>query len=209
MKALDLLITLRDDYIHGELDFDVNEAIKELEEYVSDMDSYLDYTTGSRCTKSFNSCLGSIKIAYGKELEKLVKENSEDRLAELEKVILDYYLAKGYQIGADGLGFKVRITTLYQWKLMHVILLYPTKLVFQVITETPKEMFDKAFEHFSIKEQELNKEFKVLQGDRFSPPFVIKTFKTKKEADDFVEATQKESSKYDEYTAFWVEEVNG
>ena len=31
MKALDLLITLRDDYIHGELDSDANEAIKELE----------------------------------------------------------------------------------------------------------------------------------------------------------------------------------
>ena len=84
MKALDLLITLRDDYIHGELDSDVNEAIKELEEYVSDMDSYLDYTTGSRCTKSFNSCLGSIKIAYGKELEKIVKEDSQDRLVEPE-----------------------------------------------------------------------------------------------------------------------------
>lgn len=55
----------------------------------------------------------------------------------------------------------------------------------------------------------INKEFKVLQDDRFYPPFVIKTFKTKKEADDFVEATQKESSKYNEYTAFWVEEVNG
>ena len=34
MKALDLLITLRDDYIHGELDSDVNEAIQELAEYV-------------------------------------------------------------------------------------------------------------------------------------------------------------------------------
>ena len=55
----------------------------------------------------------------------------------------------------------------------------------------------------------INKEFKVFQGDEFSPPFVVKTFKTKKEADDFVEATQKESSKYDDYTAFWVEEVNG
>ena len=31
MKALKLLIKLRDDYIHGELDSDVNEAIKELE----------------------------------------------------------------------------------------------------------------------------------------------------------------------------------
>ena len=62
----------------------IDEAIKELEEYESDMDSYLDYTTGSRCTKSFNSCLGSIKIAYGKELEKIVKEDSQDRLVELE-----------------------------------------------------------------------------------------------------------------------------
>ena len=89
MKALDLLITLRDDYIHGELDSDVNEAIKELEEYVSDMDSYLDYTTGSRCTKSFNSCLGSIKIAYGKELEKIVKEDSQDRLVEPEALEIE------------------------------------------------------------------------------------------------------------------------
>lgn len=63
---------------------DIKKAIKELEEYESDMDSYLDYTTGSRCTKSFNSCLGSIKIAYIKELEKIVKEDSQDRLVELE-----------------------------------------------------------------------------------------------------------------------------
>lgn len=62
----------------------LNEAIKELKEYESDMDSYLDYTTGSRCTKSFNSCLGSIKSAYEKELEKIIKEHSEDRLVELE-----------------------------------------------------------------------------------------------------------------------------
>ena len=33
----------------------------------------------------------------------------------------------------------------------------------------------------------INKEFKVFQGDEFSPPFVVKTFKTKKEADDFDE----------------------
>ena len=30
MKALDLLITLRDDYIHGELDSDVNESIRDI-----------------------------------------------------------------------------------------------------------------------------------------------------------------------------------
>ena len=66
--------------------YKLEEAIKELEEYVSDMDSYLDYTTGSRCTKSFNSCLGSIKIAYGKEIEKIVKEDSQDRLVEFENL---------------------------------------------------------------------------------------------------------------------------
>lgn len=32
MKALKLLKILRDDYIHGELDKDINEAISELEE---------------------------------------------------------------------------------------------------------------------------------------------------------------------------------
>ncbi len=53
----------------------------------------------------------------------------------------------------------------------------------------------------------VNKEYYVLQGDIFSPPFVVKTFKTKKEADDFTDAAQKESLKHDKYTCFWVEEV--
>lgn len=40
MKALQLLITLRDDYIHGELDSDINEAIEELEFYLNKRNSY-------------------------------------------------------------------------------------------------------------------------------------------------------------------------
>lgn len=89
MKALEIFKNASNIHGFAELQLIISkdkldEAIKELEEYESDMDSYLDYTTGSRCTKSFNSCLGSIKIAYEKELEKIVKENSEDRLAELE-----------------------------------------------------------------------------------------------------------------------------
>ena len=87
MKALELLKDYKNidfgcnmDDLHSQIE----EATKELEEYESDMDNYLDYTTGSRCTKSFNSSLGSIKNAYEKELEKNIKENSEDRLAELE-----------------------------------------------------------------------------------------------------------------------------
>ncbi|MFW3357357.1 hypothetical protein [Aliarcobacter butzleri] len=94
-----------------------------------------------------------------------IVEEFDDRLAELEKVILDYYLDKGYKIGADGLGFKVNITTLYKWKLMHVIFLNPKReLVFQIITETPKEMFDKAFEHFGV-----NKEENTIDDDLHCP----------------------------------------
>ena len=86
MKALEILYQYKqadeafgNSYSMGER---LDEAIKELEEYESDMDSYLDYTTGSRCTKSFNSSLDSIKNAYDRELEKIIKENNEYELSE-------------------------------------------------------------------------------------------------------------------------------
>ena len=160
MRALEILYQYKqadeafgNSYSMGER---LDEAIKELEEYESDMDSYLDYTTGSRCTKSFNSCLGSIKNAYGKELEKIVKENSEDRLAELEKAILDYYLAKGYIFDLFGSRFQINISTFQNQKEIQILIKkdfnsnYET--VFRVFHNTTKEMFDAAFEHFSIKE---------------------------------------------------------
>ena len=160
MKALEILYQYKqadeafgNSYSMGER---LDKAIKELEEYESDMDSYLDYTTGSRCTKSFNSSLGSIKIAYGKELEKIVKENSEDRLAELEKAILNYYLAEGYVFDLFGSRFQINISTFQYQKEIQIMIKkdfnsnYET--VFRVIHNTTKEMFDAAFEHFSTKE---------------------------------------------------------
>ena len=160
MKALEILYQYKqadeafgNSYSMGER---LEEAIKELEEYESDMDSYLDYTTGSRCTKSFNSSLGSIKNAYDKELEKIVKENSEDRLAELEKAILDYYLAEGYVFDLFGSRFQINISTFQNQKEIQILIKkdfnsnYET--VFRIIHNTTKEMFDEAFEHFSIKE---------------------------------------------------------
>ena len=160
MKALEILYQYKqadeafgNSYSMGER---LDEAIKELEEYESNMDSYLDYTTGSRCTKSFNSSLGSIKIAYGKELEKIIKENSEDRLAELEKVILDYYMSKGYIFDLFGSRFQINISTFQYQKEIQIMIKkdfnsnYET--VFRVIHNKTKEMFDAAFEHFSIKE---------------------------------------------------------
>ena len=134
---------------------DIEEAIKELEEYESDMDKYLDYTTNSRCTKSFNSRLGSIKIAYGKELEKIIKENSQDRLAELEKAILDYYLSIGYKVGEGGWNFKVNISTAYKCKEIQIKFSKDYKSSFEEIfrthSETTEEILDKAFKHFSAK----------------------------------------------------------
>ena len=86
MRALEILYQYKqadeafgNSYSMGER---LDEAIKELEEYESDMDSYLDYTTGSRCTRSFNSSLGSIKNAYDRELEKIIKENIKYELSE-------------------------------------------------------------------------------------------------------------------------------
>ena len=160
MKALEILYQYKqadeefgNSYSMGER---LEEAIKELEEYESDMDSYLDYTTGSRCTKSFNSSLGSIKNAYDRELEKIVKEHSEDRLAELEKVILDYYLAEGYRVGAGGWHFVINISTSYKRKEIQIMFRQDessnSETVFRTYKQSTKEMFDAAFEYFSTKE---------------------------------------------------------
>ena len=155
MKALILLKNMKEYFRSSQvlIQTQIDEAIKELEEYESDMDSYLDYTTGSRCTKSFNSCLGSIKIAYGKELEKIIKEHSEDRLAELEKAILNYYLAEGYVFDLFGSRFQINISTFQNQKEIQIMIKkdfnsnYET--VFRIIHNTTKEMFDAAFEYFS------------------------------------------------------------
>ena len=159
MKALELLEKYKqaeefgNSYSMGER---LDKAIKELEEYKSDMDSYLDYTTGSRCTKSFNSSLGSIKNAYDRELGKIIKEHREDRLAELEKVILDYYLAEGYRVGVGGWHFVINISTSYKRKEIQIMFRQDVyskwETVFRTDKQSTKEMFDAAFKYFSIKD---------------------------------------------------------
>ena len=100
---------------------------------------------------SKNQCKEAIK-----ELSEYTKENSEDRLAELEKAILDYYLAKGYIFDLFGSRFQINISTFQNQKEIQILIKkdfnsnYET--VFRVIHNTTKEMFDAAFEHFSIKE---------------------------------------------------------
>ena len=88
-----------------------------------------------------------------KELEEL---KTKDRLAELEKVILDYYLAEGYKFDLFGSRFQINISTFQNQKEIQIMIKkdfnsnYET--VFRVFHNTTKEMFDAAFEHFSIKE---------------------------------------------------------
>lgn len=68
---------------------------------------------------------------------------------------MDYYLAKGYQVGVGGWGFNVEIESDYKSKQLFV---YFSKSkdehyeqALKVETETTKKMFDEAIEHFSIK----------------------------------------------------------
>ena len=106
-----------------------------------------------------NYNLEDIKKAI-KELEEL---DTKDKLAELEKVILDYYLAKGYQVGVGGWGFSVQINSDYKDKNIEVF--FSDKQnnekefdsVVTIMEETTKKMFDKAFEHFSIEDNSVHK----------------------------------------------------
>ncbi|MFV7791297.1 hypothetical protein ACNSOP_08985 [Aliarcobacter lanthieri] len=85
------------------------------------------------------------------ELEAL---ETKDRLAELEKVILDYYLAKGHRVDIKDWDFRIELISLYKAKRLIIEFVHRNKgdIVFDNETETTKEIFDKAFEHFKIKE---------------------------------------------------------
>ena len=91
-----------------------------------------------------------------KELEQIVKEHSKDRLAELEKVILDYYLAKGYRVGVGGWHFIINISTSYKRKEIQIMFRQDIcsnwETVFSIDKQSTKEMFDVAFEYFSKKD---------------------------------------------------------
>ena len=80
-----------------------------------------------------------------------VVETFDDRLAELEKVILDYYLAKGYQVG--DWYFKVEINSRFRSKSLSVLFgdEYGWNPEFTTSSIKTKKMFDEAIEHFTKK----------------------------------------------------------
>lgn len=79
LKKLDGNMIWFDDFGNGIPKQTVLDAIEELEEYESDMDSYLDYTTNSRCSKSFNADLSVIKEVFDDVIRlRDKKENRDD-----------------------------------------------------------------------------------------------------------------------------------
>lgn len=148
LKAIGILTDLRDNFIYGELHGNIHEAIKELEEYEQNFkQKEFDYRTECQ------SILSTGRIEA---------DNMPDRLAELEKVVMDYYLDKGYRIGVGCWDFKIQIITKYKSKLLIVFfsdynLRDIDDAVYILNDNNTKEMWDKAIEHFSTRQNEVNK----------------------------------------------------
>ena len=102
---------------------------------------------------------GKFAIKINEAIEELEALEYKDKLAELEKVILDYYLAKGYEVGVSGWAFNVEIESNYKSK--QLLIYFRESMyehysqVFIVEVETTKEMFDKAIEYFSTRQNEV------------------------------------------------------
>ena len=101
---------------------------------------------------------GKFAIKINEAIEELEALEYKDKLAELEKVILDYYLAKGYEVAIGGWGFYVVVESDYKSKQLVV---YFRKVggtnyeqILKTVAVTTKEMFDKAIEHFKIVDKE-------------------------------------------------------
>lgn len=94
------------------------------------------------------------KIQIDEAIVELEALDNQDKLAELEKVILNWHLAQGYQIGVGGWAFNVEIKSDYESKQLLIYLReniddHYTQ-VYRVETETTKEMFEKAIEFFNL-----------------------------------------------------------
>lgn len=84
-----------------------------------------------------------------------VLEEFDDRLAELEALIREWFITNGKANGGDR-WFEIAITTRYKSKNLHI---YDTRgwaqydLLKRFVGLTTKEMFDKAFEFFKLQEK--------------------------------------------------------
>lgn len=142
LKAIEVLEYFKADQMVNRLTpFDVSfydEAIEEIKQYEQKFrDKEFKYRT--ECQNILSA-------------ERIEADNMPDKLAELEKVILDYYLAKGYQVGVGYWAFNVKIDSDYKDKNLEVSFYngdgLPYSIVFTVLETNTKEMFDKAIDFF-------------------------------------------------------------
>lgn len=116
----------------------LDEAIYELEQYEQNF-KQKEFNYRTQCQNILS--LGRVEA-----------DNISDKLAELEKVILDYYLDKGYKVGVGGWAFNIEIESDYKSK---SLLIYFMKnrnehysQVLKIEAETTKQMFDEAIYYF-------------------------------------------------------------
>ena len=83
-------------------------------------------------------------------------DNMPDKLAELEKVILDYYLDKGYQLNIGEWGFKVEINSRHKYKSLNVLFgdEEGCRPAFTTTAIISSDMWDKAIKFFSLNEKQ-------------------------------------------------------
>ena len=135
----------------------MNNQLKALEILKDAKNNILNTYGMSKKDDSYRKAMDRLKV-LDEAIEELESLEHKDRLAELEKVILDYYLAKGYKVGIGGWAFNVEIESNYKSK---QLLIYFRESMHEHYTqvfieevETTKEMFDKAIEHFKIVDKE-------------------------------------------------------
>lgn len=130
-----------------------NEAIKELEEYEQNF-KQKEFEYRTQCQNVLSA-------------GRLEADEQADRLAELEKVILDYYLDKGYQVGVGEWYFRVDIMSHYKQKGIYIYFYDndDNESAYRFFSKTTNEMWDKAIKHFSLNAESLQEDTKPELDD--------------------------------------------
>ena len=149
MKAIDILrnhirdlekmVLVFDEYAMFKSRDESKKAIQELTQVIVELEDLQN--------RSCENC-------YESKTCKILHSVYKDRLAELEKVILDYLTKEGFKIDDISCKFEIYLEAQYKLKQIQVNFKkgvgFHSSNIFQTKAETTKEMFDKAFEYFSL-----------------------------------------------------------
>lgn len=135
-----------------------------VEESIAELEALIEKDKSKKCEECYRETNKVLALVEQRESDakhtiiKLIREletlENQDKLAELEKVILDCYLVQGYQIGVGGWAFKVNISTLHKTKEIQIMfrenIYSDLETIFRTDAKTTKEMFDKAIDFFNL-----------------------------------------------------------